>query len=75
MVCTEAAVLFPDVANTLMLYRVPGTSELKPDWVAAKPIILVLRTNPELTSSRVTSYQSTCPREGDQSTRNPDDAA
>lgn len=71
--CTGAAVLFPDIANTLMLYRVPGTSEVKPDWGAAEDITLVLRTIPEWTSFKVISYQSTCPAEGDQRTRSPED--
>lgn len=51
--------MFPAIATTLTLYRVPGTRELKPDWGAAEPMILVLRVDPELVSSRVRSYQST----------------
>ncbi len=56
---TGAALLFPAVATTLTEYRVPGRRELKPDWGAAEPMILVLWVDPELVSSRVTSYQST----------------
>lgn len=58
-VCTGAALLFPDEATTLMLYRVPGTRELNLDWGDAKPMTLMLREDLELVSSRVTSYQST----------------
>lgn len=56
---TGAAFLFPAEATTLTVYSVPGTREVKPDWGAAEPMILVLRWDPELLSFRVTSYQST----------------
>lgn len=56
---TGAALLFPAAATTLTVYRVPGTRELNPDWVAADPMILVLMVYLELVSSRVRSYQST----------------
>ena len=49
----------PAVATRLMMYRVPGTRELNPDWGAAESMILVLRVDLMLESSRVTSYQST----------------
>lgn len=51
--------MLPAVATTLTVYRVPGTRELKPDRGAAEFMILVLRVDPELESSRVRSYQST----------------
>lgn len=66
--CTGAALLFPAVATTLRLYRVPGTRELKPDWGAAVPETRVLRLDPEVVSFRLTSYQSTWPQERDQDT-------
>lgn len=53
------AFFFPDEATTLTVYRVPGTSELKPDWGVAVPETLVLRLTPDVLSSRVTWYQST----------------
>lgn len=68
-VLTGAVLLFPAEATTLTVYSVPGTRELKPDCVAAEPISLVLSRDPETLSSRITSYQSTCPAERGQNTR------
>lgn len=56
---TGAALMFPAVATTLTLYRVPGIREVNPDSGAADPMILVLMVYLELVSSRVRSYQST----------------
>lgn len=56
---TDVAFFLPDEATTLTVYRVPGTSELNPDWGAAVPETPVLRLIPDVLSSRVTWYQST----------------
>lgn len=69
-VLTGAALLSPAEATTLTVYPVPGTKELKPDCVAADPINRVLRRDPDVLSSRITWYQSTCPSERGQKTRN-----